>query len=43
MEHMAFSPWNTEDFTPLGLINLARKQVYDASAVHRGATVNPRE
>lgn len=39
MEHMAFSPWNTEEFTPLGLINLARKKVYDASAVHRGAFV----
>ena len=42
MEHMAFSPWNTQEFTPLGLINLARKKVYDASAVHRGASVMPR-
>jgi catalase len=43
IEHMAFSPWNTEEFMPLGLINLARKKVYDASAVHRGATVSPRD
>ena len=42
MEHMAFSPWNTSEFTPLGLINLARKKVYEASAVHRGASVNSR-
>jgi len=34
MENIAFSPWNTKDFTPLGLINLARKKVYDASAMH---------
>jgi catalase len=39
MEHMAFNPWNTDEFTPLGLINLARKNVYDASAIHRGASV----
>jgi catalase len=39
MEHMAFTPWNTQAFTPLGLINLARKKVYDASATKRGATV----
>jgi catalase len=39
MEQMAFNPWNTGEFTPLGLINLARKNVYDASAVHRGASV----
>jgi catalase len=37
MEGMAFNPWNTKEFTPLGQINLARKQVYDASASHRGA------
>jgi catalase len=43
MEHMAFSPWNTQEFTPLGLINLARKTVYDASALHRGAAVKPRD
>jgi len=40
MEHMAFSPWNTKQFTPLGAINLARKRVYDASASHRGGHVN---
>jgi catalase len=39
MEHMAFNPWNTKEFTPLGLINLARKKIYDASAIHRGASV----
>jgi catalase len=39
-ERMAFNPWNTEDFTPLGLINLARKNVYGASALHRGAKVS---
>jgi catalase len=43
MEHMAFNPWNTNDLTPLGLINLARKKVYDASAVHRGASVKSRD
>jgi catalase len=37
MEHMAFNPWNTNEFMPLGLINLARKKVYEASAAHRGA------
>jgi hypothetical protein len=42
VEHMAFSPWTTKDFTPLGLINLARKNVYDASAFHRGAAVKHR-
>ena len=42
MEHMAFNPWHTKDFTPLGLINLARKKVYNASAMHRGASMqNP--
>jgi catalase len=39
VEHMAFNPWHTDEHTPLGLINLARKKVYDASAVHRGASV----
>lgn len=39
MERMAFSPWNTKDLTPLGQINLARKQVYEASAEHRGANI----
>jgi catalase len=43
MEHMAFNPWHTKDHTPLGLINLARKKVYDASAVHRGAAVKAME
>jgi catalase len=43
MEQMAFNPWNTNDLTPLGLINLARKNVYDASASHRGATLKPRD
>ena len=43
MEHMAFSPWNTKEFMPLGLINLARKKVYDASATHRGGNVQPRD
>jgi len=42
IEHMAFNPWHTKDFTPLGLINLARKKVYDASAMHRGASVQNR-
>lgn len=39
MEAMAFNPWNTKEFTPLGKINLARKQVYAASARQRGASV----
>jgi catalase len=43
MEHMAFNPWNTHEFTPLGLINLARKNVYEASAVHRGASLKSRD
>jgi len=43
MEQMAFNPWNTNELTPLGLINLARKNVYDASAVHRGASVKSRD
>ncbi len=41
MEQMAFNPWHTKDFTPLGLINLARKKVYDASAKHRGSSLKP--
>jgi catalase len=41
MERMAFNPWNTKDFTPLGLINLARRDVYGASASHRNAKVKP--
>jgi catalase len=43
MEHMAFNPWNTADFTPLGLINLARRKVYDASATNRGATARAKD
>ena len=42
MERMAFNPWNTDELTPLGLINLARKNVYDASAVYRGGSVKAR-
>lgn len=42
MEHMAYNPWNTTDFTPLGLINLARRKVYDASAMNRGGSVKSR-
>ncbi len=42
MERMAFNPWHTREFTPLGLINLARKKVYDASAAHRGASMQSR-
>ena len=38
MEYMAYNPWNTGEFTPLGLINLARKKVYDASATNRGGS-----
>ena len=33
---VAFNPWNTTDeFRPLGNLNRARKNVYDASAAHR--------
>jgi len=39
MENMAFNPWHTKDFTPLGLINLARKKVYDSSAMNRGSSL----
>jgi Animal haem peroxidase/Catalase len=36
IEEMAFNPWNTTaDFRPLGNLNRARKNVYDASAAHR--------
>jgi hypothetical protein len=42
LEHMAFNPWNTKRMTPLGLINLARKNVYAASAAHRGASAESR-
>jgi catalase len=43
MERMAFSPWNTKELTPIGLINLARRNVYDASAQHRGANIKARK
>jgi hypothetical protein len=36
VEQMAFNPWHTKDFTPLGLMNLARMKLYNASAIHRG-------
>jgi len=39
MENMAFNPWHTKEHTPLGLINLARKKVYDASAINRGSSL----
>ena len=39
IESMAFNPWNTKELRPLGLINLARKKVYDASAFHRGVNI----
>ena len=39
IEVMAFSPWNTNELAPLGQINLARKKVYAASALHRGGKV----
>lgn len=41
MENMAFNPWHTKEHTPLGLINLARKKVYDASARNRGSSLKP--
>ena len=36
IEKMAFSPWNTQDFKPIGTINMARKLIYDQSAEKRG-------
>jgi len=36
IEKMAFSPWNTKDFVPLGTMNKVRKLVYDKSAEKRG-------
>jgi len=39
IESMALNPWNTEDIQPLGVINLARRKVYGASAIHRGVNV----
>lgn len=41
MEDMAFNPWHTKEHTPLGLINLARRKVYDASAKNRGSSLKP--
>jgi len=41
VENMAFNPWHTKEFAPLGLINLARKKVYDASAGNRGSSLQP--
>ena len=36
IDALAFNPWNTTDeFRPLGNLNRARKDVYDASAAHR--------
>jgi hypothetical protein len=43
IEQMAFSPWNTQDVLPLGLINLARKKVYEASAIHRSGSAESRD
>jgi catalase len=42
IEKMAFNPWNTHELHPLGLINLARKKVYGASAGHRASRVDTR-
>lgn len=36
IEEIAFSPWNTKDFKPLGSMNEARRRVYDQSAEKRG-------
>jgi len=41
IENMAFNPWHTKELTPLGLINLARKKVYDASAMNRESSLKP--
>jgi hypothetical protein len=35
IEKMAFSPWNTKNFKPLGSMNEARRIVYDKSAEKR--------
>jgi hypothetical protein len=35
IEKIAFSPWNTKDFKPLGTMNEARRLVYDTSAEKR--------
>ncbi len=38
IDGLAFSPWNTTDpLRPLGNLNRARRQVYAASAAHRGS------
>lgn len=36
IERMAFTPWNTDEYRPLGFMNRARKKVYDTSARVRG-------
>jgi hypothetical protein len=36
IENMAFSPWTTKNFKPLGKMNVARRLVYDKSAEKRG-------
>jgi len=41
IEQMAFNPWHTKDFTPLGLMNLVRMKLYDASAKNRGSSLKP--
>ncbi len=41
IEQIAFNPWHTKDFTPLGLMNLARMKLYDASARNRGSSLQP--
>jgi catalase len=41
IEQMAFNPWHTKDFTPLGLMNLVRMKLYDASARNRGSSLQP--
>jgi catalase len=41
VEQMAFNPWHTKDFTPLGLMNLARMKLYDVSARNRGSSLKP--
>lgn len=39
IDELAFNPWNTTaEFEPLGNLNRARKDVYDASAAHRLGT-----
>ena len=38
IEKMAFSPWNTQDFKPIGAMNEARKLIYHQSAEKRGGS-----